>query len=256
MVITPHTWAPLAGLLTLFCLPLPARADEVYRIGAEDDWYPYTAYRDGQIQGMSVDIVRAAFGASSTRIELLPYPYSRCMELTRVGKLAACFNTSPDARIAAEFRLPQQALFRDDILLWARNGQAAAIDDLNQLAGRRVAVTIGYEYGTPFDSLQAVLRVPVRHDLNGFLMLQHERVDYVAAYRGTVQALLQQHPELAGQFSAVATLHRPQLYLSFSRYHPQADTLLQRFDQGMQQIRDNGRYRQILQQWQHPADPD
>ena len=66
-----------------------ARADTP-RIGAEDDWYPYTAWRDEQIVGMSADIVRAAFASSETSIELAAYPYSRCMELARSGALAAC----------------------------------------------------------------------------------------------------------------------------------------------------------------------
>ena len=43
-------------------------------IGAEDDWYPYTALRNGQIQGMSVDIVKAAFAATDTEIVLRSYP--------------------------------------------------------------------------------------------------------------------------------------------------------------------------------------
>ena len=45
------------------------------RIGAEDDWYPYTALRNDRIEGMSADIVRAAFSASDTSVELTPYPY-------------------------------------------------------------------------------------------------------------------------------------------------------------------------------------
>ncbi len=250
--------APLWRLFILLCLCLPplVRADEVLRIGAEDDWYPFTAYRAGAVTGMSADIVRAAFAASDTRVELQPYPYSRCMELTRIGQLAGCFNTSPDARIRTEYRLPQEALFSDDILLWANHDQAALVSDLAQLAGRRVAVTIGYEYGTAFDSLQNIQRVSVRRDYNGFLMLQHDRVDFIAAYRGTARALFQEHPQLAGQFTPVATLHQPKLYLSFSRYHPQAEMLLQHFDQGMRTIKSNGRYQQILQQWQHQQAAD
>ena len=64
-----HGW-PLVALLNS---ALPAHAEPL-RIGAEDDWYPYTALRDGQVQGMSVDIVKAAFAATSPDIELLPYP--------------------------------------------------------------------------------------------------------------------------------------------------------------------------------------
>lgn len=240
----------LAALLVLL-LPLcwaGAALAETLRIGAEDDWYPYTAWRHERIEGMSADIVRAAFAASGTAIELAPYPYSRCMELTRSGSLPACFNTTPDSRIRAQFLLPQEMLFSDDIMLWGRAG-GRAVNDLEDLVGKRVAVTIGYTYGERFDNYPNIQRIPVRRDLNGFLMLQRGRVDYVVAFRGTTQALLADNPELLGQFEPLATVHRPQLYLTFSRRHPQARKLLQRFDAGMRQIRQDGTYQQILTHW-------
>lgn len=243
-------------LCLIMLLPLlyasAAAADEIYRIGAEDDWYPFTALRDGEVQGMSADLVRAAFAASNTRVELVPYPYSRCMELTRTGQLAACFNTSPDGQIAREFRLPQEPLFSDDILLWARHDNAGPVNDLQQLVGHKVAVTIGYEYGAPFDSLRGVTRVRVRRDLNGFRMLAHGRVAYTAAYRGIAAALFAENPELADQFVAVSTLHRPQLFVSFSRHHPHAELLLNRFDSGMRTLHRDGHYQQIIAHWQTP----
>lgn len=222
---------------------------DIARIGAEDDWFPYTALRNGRIEGMSVDIVRAALNAGGARFELAPYPYSRCMELARNGSLAACFNTTPDSSIRAQFLLPEEMLFSDDILLWGRTG-AALVNDLDDIAGRRVAVTIGYTYGDYFDNYPDILRVPVRRDLNGFLMLQRNRVDYVIAFRGTTEALLREHPELAEQFSPLATVHRPQLYLTFSRQHPQAEALMHQFDAGMRQIRRDGTYQRILEHWQ------
>src|SRR3989338_1395126 len=220
--------------LFLHCWPLlllfgtaPLAHAEPLRIGAEDDWYPYTALRDGQVQGMSVDIVKAAFAATSTDIELLPYPYARCMQLALKGELVACFNTAPNAQIAVDYLLPKTALFHDDILLWARSAQTTPLSGLEQLAGKRVAVTIGYEYGERFDHNQQLVRVPVRQDRNGFLMLQRQRVDYVVAYRGIATHLFRQHPELADQFSPVATVHQPQLHLSFSPHSAQPAPPLQ-----------------------------
>ncbi|MGP0172868.1 substrate-binding periplasmic protein [Pseudomonas sp. NCHU5208] len=240
----------VAGLALALGLPFAhtAVADSL-RIGAEDDWYPYTAWRNDRIEGMSADIVRAAFAATDTALELTPYPYSRCMELARNGFLVACFNTTPDTYIRDHFLLPEHMLFSDDIQLWGPAG-SALIDDLEALKGKRVAVTIGYTYGEYFDSYPGIRRIPVRRDLNGFLMLQHRRVDYVIAFRGTTEALLREHPELAGQFVPLARVYRPELYLSFSRHHPQAPELLRRFDEGMLQIRRDGTYQRILETWQ------
>ncbi|MCU9946432.1 substrate-binding periplasmic protein [Pseudomonas sp. PDM13] len=255
-----RTVPPLRRLLFALALLLPAASlAETLQIGAEDDWYPFTAFRDGAVRGMSVEIVQAAFAAADTPVELVPYPYSRCMQLALQGKLAGCFNTAPDARIAEAYRLPRHPLFRDDILLWSRVDKAAPVDDLQRLEGARVAVTIGYEYGAPFEALRGLERVPVRKDINGFLMLQHGRVDYVVAYRATTAELLREYPELVGAFQAVGTVHRPELFLSFSRRAPGAEQLLQRFDQGMQRIQEDGRYQAILDRWQYgepiyPAD--
>jgi polar amino acid transport system substrate-binding protein len=233
----------------LIALGAPASAAGLL-IGVEDDWFPYSAVKDGAIQGMSVDIVTAAFAATHTEIELRAYPYARCMHMALNGELLACFNTAPDARIANDYLLPKAPLFSDDILLWARTAQASPVTDLAQLSGRKVAVTIGYEYGTRFDSNQQLVRVPVRKDLYGFLMLRKKRVDYSVAYRGTAEQLFRERPELAGEFTAVANLDRPQLFLSFSRQNPAAPALMERFEQGMQLIHSNGRYQQIIQQWQ------
>lgn len=238
-----------ARLALALCLPSFLATAETLRIGAEDDWYPYTALRNERIEGMSADIVRAAFAATHTSFELAPYPYSRCMELTRNGSLVACFNTTPDTYIREHFLLPEEMLFSDDVQLWGLAG-SSLIGDLEEIIGKRVAVTTGYTYGDYFDSYPGIRRIPVRRDINAFLMLQRQRVDYVIAFRGTTEALLREQPELAGQFVPLARVHRPQLYLSFSRHHPQAPELLRRFDAGMRQIKQDGTYQRILEAWQ------
>ncbi|WP_256574146.1 ABC transporter substrate-binding protein [Pseudomonas sp. M30-35] len=239
----------LATLCLLLSLGPNSVQAETFRIGAEDDWFPYTALRNGKIQGMSVDIVRAAFAASNTDIELVPYPYSRCMDTALRGEIMACFNTLPNKQIASEYLLPNYPLFNDDILLWANSKTARPVLSLAELSWQSVAVTIGYEYGAQFDQMAGIQRVPVRRDLNGFMMLQRGRVDYTAAYRGTVRALIAERPEFKDAFTPVATLIHAQLFLSFTRKDPRAPELISRFDKGMQIIHTNGTYQQILDHW-------
>ena len=46
----------------------PAGAGERVVLVAEDDWYPYSAKRNGQSEGLSVDIVRAAFASAGVTV--------------------------------------------------------------------------------------------------------------------------------------------------------------------------------------------
>src|SRR5690606_42020620 len=57
------------ALLALLLGALGTAQADVPRIGVEDDWYPYSAVRQGEIRGLSVDIVRAAFAAAGVRSE-------------------------------------------------------------------------------------------------------------------------------------------------------------------------------------------
>ncbi|WP_228292653.1 substrate-binding periplasmic protein, partial [Pseudomonas aeruginosa] len=182
-----RSWFHFLPICLLLALSGPAAAvpTEPLVLGAEDDWYPYTAYKDGRIQGMSADIVRAAFRAADTPVQLNPYPYSRCMKLALKGLIAGCFNTSPNPHILADYRLPRHPLFRAEIQLWARRDEARPVNAEQALSGRKVAVTLGYEYGDGFDRRHDLVRIPVRKDYYGFLMLQRGRVDYALAYRNT-----------------------------------------------------------------------
>ena len=202
---------------------------------------------------MAVDIVRAAFAASDTRVELATYPYSRCMHLTQNGVLAGCFNTTPTPETRRRYRLSTEPLFTDDILIWSLREQARPLSGLDDLQGKRVAVTLGYEYGPTFDGYSGLTRVAVRQDVFGFRMLERGRVDHVIAFRGTSAQLFRDQPELANLFTPVYLAHRAELHLSFSRRHPQAEPLLTRFDEGMREIRRNGRYDEIIGLWRHPA---
>lgn len=240
-------------LVLSLLLATSLQATEVPQIGAEDDWYPYSGLREGRISGMAVDIVRAAFEATGTQIELLPYPYSRCMYQTQKGEIAGCFNTTPTPETRRIYRLSTEPMFTDDIMIWSRREQATPLSRLGDLQDKKVAVTIGYEYGPAFDGYSGLVRVAVRQDLFGFRMLERGRVDHVIAFRGTSEQLFRDQPELANLFTPVYLAHRAELHLSFSRSHPQAEQLLSKFDEGMRKIRRNGRYDEIIQLWHQPA---
>ena len=71
-------------------------AGERIRIGAEDDWSPYSSVAQGRPVGFAVDLVRAAWAASGVDVELVPLPYARCMKEVDRGLLAGCFDTLHD----------------------------------------------------------------------------------------------------------------------------------------------------------------
>ncbi len=223
-------------------------------IGAENDWYPYSGEREGRAQGMTVDIVTAAYAVVGIEVQFDLLPYARCMAQTRSGVVLACFNTTRTALIENDYLWPAKPMFNERFLIYARTDDAhsGAPLKVKDLEGEKVAVTRGYEYGSEFDANPRVQRVVTSHDENNFELLLRGRARYTLAPDANTRLLLQRRPEMAGRFKVVGALSYFGIYTTFSRTHPDARQALAAFDEGMKLIQANGTFRAIQERWKQP----
>lgn len=246
--------------LLLPALALPAgRAMAQKRtvvIGAEDDWYPYSADVNGRPEGITVELVTAAYRAVGVEVSFELVPYVRCMAQTKRGRLLACFNTTRTVQIENDYAWPARPMFEERFLIWARTdmpppkGGSVQVRDLE---GQQVAVTRGYEYGSEFDGNPRIGRVVTSHDENNFRLLLKGRATYTLAPDINARLLFKRQPELAGKFKVVGQLNAYGLYTAFSRRHPQSAEMLAAFDEGMKIIQGNGVARAIHERWRQRA---
>lgn len=220
-------------------------------VGAENDWYPYSAEREGRAQGMTVDLVTAAFQAAGVEVRFEVLPYARCMAQTRNGTLMACFNTTRTDLIENDYLWPAKPMFQERFLIWARADDVQGGPPLqaHDLEGQAVAVTRGYEYGSEFDADPRVQRVVTPHDENNFRLLLRGRARYTLAPELNAKLLMQREPDLAGKFKVVGALSYFGIYTTFSRRHPDARQALAAFDEGMRIIQANGQAKAIQERW-------
>ncbi|WP_161631575.1 substrate-binding periplasmic protein [Rhodoferax saidenbachensis] len=234
----------------LLCLVVSqALAAEPIRIGAEDDWRPYSYVEDGKPAGFAVDLARAAWKAAGVDVELVPLPYARCMKLVDNGVLAGCFNTLRDARTEDRYRWHKKPLFKARIAIYGRASQPETRVELADLVGSRIGVTNGYDYGEAFDNDTRMLRDVAPSDLYSVRKLVAGRVDYVLVFDRVAQQIARNHPELAPGFKQRGVLVEPNLYISFAPSKPGIDTLIARFDAGLEKVRRTGEYARIEARW-------
>jgi polar amino acid transport system substrate-binding protein len=239
----------------LFALSLAApawgqQAPQPVRIGAEDDWYPFSAARQGKPAGMVPEIVQAAYAAVGVPVQLVPLPYARCMRLAATSHLLGCFDTLRSPLVENKYRWAKQPLMRARISIYAPAGASVAKEvRVADLRGKLVAVTNGYEYGEAFDGDAAMRRDVAASDLFALQKLALGRVDYALVYDRIVDALLAEHAELRGRVKAVGTLIEPDIYLSFAPAYPQVGQYIAQFDEGLSRIKLNGEYARIVSRW-------
>jgi polar amino acid transport system substrate-binding protein len=225
-------------------------AEETFQIVAENDWYPYSALRDGKPQGMAVDLVRAAYQAAGAEVEFVSQPYARCLEEVEAGWQLGCFNTTLEPATVARFRFHQAPLFSANIVIIAPVDSPAHDLDPGDLKNQRVAVTNGYTYGEPFQSDASVDKSVVKNDLSILRVVAMKRVPYGVIYDKVMAHLLAEHSaELAGKVKVVGLLFQPDLYISFSKKRPEATAAMAALDRGLEIIRKNGTYHDIEQLW-------
>ena len=243
-----------ALLIPLLAMPATAGMAQSRKvvIGAEDDWYPYSAALGGRPEGITVELVTAAFQAVGVEVQFEPLPYVRCMAQTKAGHLLACFNTTRTAQIEADYAWPAKPMFEERFLIWAlADAPSPRVGGLRlaDLEGQPVAVTRGYEYGSEFDGNPRIVRMVTSHDENNFRLLLRGRAAYTLAPDINARLLFKRRPELAGRFKVVGQLNAYGLYTAFSRRHPQSAEMLAAFDEGMRTIHGNGTARAIFDRW-------
>ncbi|MBI2381697.1 MAG: transporter substrate-binding domain-containing protein [Gammaproteobacteria bacterium] len=237
----------LAAILVL-ALPRGAWAETVV-IGAEDDWYPYSGLVDKKVQGITIDLVRAAFEAAGVDMRYEIMPYARCMALTKAGQLTGCFDTLRHPGIEHDYLWHEQPMFAVQYQIYARTGSDERGLRPKDLEGQNVAVTRSYEYGPEFDTNQKIVRLFSRNDESNFRMLLAGRVRYTVAMEWNTLELIKRRPEFEGQFQIVGAVAESGVYTVFSKYHPQGPKAMKHFNEGMAKLRKSGRYQAILDDW-------
>jgi polar amino acid transport system substrate-binding protein len=226
-------------------------AGERIRIGAEDDWSPYSSAVKGKPVGFAVDVVRAAWAAAGIDVELVPLPYARCMKDVDRGLLAGCFDTLRDPILESKYRWHQKPLFKSRIGIYGLVGDGQSRPDvkLTDLYGKRIGVTHGYEYGEAFDGDKTMLREMAPSDLSSLRKLVAGRVDYALFYDRVADSLAKTYPELGKSFMLQGVLVEPNLFLAFSRTYPDIERIVSQFDQGLAKVRSSGEYARIEARW-------
>lgn len=221
------------------------------RIGAEDDWRPYSYVVDGKPVGFVVDLVRAAWAAAGVEVDLVPLPYARCMKEVDNGTLAGCFDTLRDPRTESRYLWHRKPLFKARIGIYGRSQGAATSGRVEpaDLLGHRIGVTNGYDYGEAFDNDNRMRRDVAPSDLTSLRKLVAGRVDYALVFDRVAQEIARVHPELGQGFVQRGVLVEPLLYLSFTLRQPGLEALVARFDAGLDKIHKSGEYARIEARW-------
>jgi polar amino acid transport system substrate-binding protein len=241
-----------AGLLALV-LATPARAETPATVRiTTGEWPPYTSESE-RFYGVASRLVSEAFAESGIVVEFGFFPWTRAMKLARDGDwdgTSIWFDTEER----------RQAFYYSEPVIMATNsffflkGSAFDWNDFADLAELRVGGTREYSYGKEFDAAEAAGVFETHRSITdeaGLENLLKGRIDVFPGEQSVVYAVIEKtfNPEDADRIT-----HHPRpistqpLYLLLSKGVADSERLLILFNRGLQQLKENGRYDQIVEE--------
>lgn len=220
------------------------------------EWSPYLG-QNLPHHGVASRIVEEAFALQGVQVQWEFYPWASALRSAEQGKSdgAAVWLRSPEREQAFFISTP---VVDSSYFLFHRKDQPFDWQQVSDLQGKRVGGAIDYDYGQAFQQAEKIGQLQVKRLSNeeqGLRMVLAGRLDVFPMDKVVAFDLLHSHFSAAERRQLSfhpLPLRSDSLHLLLSRQVPGNEAMLQRFNQGLQQLRESGKVSQYLLEIQQP----
>ena len=216
------------------------------------EYPPYEYTENGEVKGMAVDIIRAAFKLMNHEASIEVLPWTRCQVLFERGEVDGIFTFFQNEERQAFTLFSKEVVVTQTIALWTmKNTKIEFNGDLTRLQPYNFGITPKTSYGERFDTAikYGLLRTePAASIESNIRKLVNGRIDIWVSNRDGA------HHELKrmGLFGKVRELKQPiqvvPAFVGFSKLRKHA-ALRDAFDQALATLKQTGAYDAILRQY-------
>lgn len=238
-------WRVLALLLGLF-LSAPAWSETI--TAAAD---PYPPFADPSLpkQGISLQIIRAAYATQGYTVEMHFVPWARALDGVKNGE----YDILPNAwwtQKRAAFLLFSKPYLKNEIKFIKRKGDPFEYHGLGSLTGKTVGIVRGYGYGDEFLNATNFNRPEVVEVLQNIKKLVLGRIDLTLEDEVVARWIIKHNaPALLQQIEFTQNaLSTQQLHVTSGLKNPRHKAIIEAFNKGLVTIKANGTFDKILRE--------
>ncbi|WP_203564048.1 ABC transporter substrate-binding protein [Deefgea sp. CFH1-16] len=217
---------------------------------ANGEWPPLLGANLPQY-GYASQIVSRAFALENIHVKYRFYPWKRALDEARRGNVQGSLLWIDNAERRQDF-LYSQPVYRSKVVLFFNRDRPIDWSQLDDLKGHRLGVTHGYYYGKALtqliqsQQLQSDIGI---NDAQNFAKLLAKRIDAFPCEEAVGMHLIRHNlgSKALEQINiSTQIIHEEPMYLLISRKTPNAELLLQRFNQGLAKMHASGELNAIL----------
>lgn len=242
----------LAVLLCLLTLATSAVASDSRITFATLNWAPYAA-ESLPSHGFTSAILTEACKRAGYTAEFHFMPWTRAMEEVRIGEYDALYNAYCSAERAKTYAM-SVPYYQTKLMLATTIDKDITYDGTTEsLHPYRIGVVRGYVNTEAIDSDTQLKKDEAENDLMNLKKLLNGRVDIIAIDEFQALYLLKHNPTIQKSNQQLRflkpVLEKKPIHVMFSRNTPNWEEKLRRFNQGLEQIIDDGTLNRLMIQY-------
>lgn len=235
-------------LASLLLLSFPASATQTL-VAASDLWPPFID-PNNPTDGLSMEIVRAAYKTQDYDIKLIYVPWARAEDETYHGVYDLLPNVwHTEARAKTLFY--STAYLANTVKFIKVKGDPFEYDGLHSLKGKVVGTLRGYNYGDAFLNDSGFVREEVEFFITNIKKLMAKRIDVTLEDEIVCKvAIAQNDPAMLDKVEFCKNpLSVNQLHVASGLKNPRHKEIVAAFNKGLAVIKVNGTYDAILKKY-------
>jgi len=213
---------------------------------ASDIWPPFTNKEPHR--SFALDLVNEALGRTGITANTEILEFEDVMEEIRSKKFdgSAALWHSKDREEVLLYSVPY---LQNQLIIIGRKGADVSMTSFAELNGKRVGVVGNYAYGSDVDDASNVILVPGDNDQQNLERLLTNVIDYMLVDALLMQYLMTHQKDEVIKYLQVGTkqLFKRSLHFAIRKDLPGAESIIERFNQGVIKMVTDGSYNRILQ---------
>jgi polar amino acid transport system substrate-binding protein len=218
-------------------------------IAAADPWPPFADDKN-PTDGVSLEIIRAAFETQDYEVTMMFVPWARALNGVRVGDYDL-LPTTWKSNERMEYLHFSDPYLQNSIKFIKRVEDPFEYKDLSSLAGKTIGTIRGYSYSEDFVTATHFTKEEVNDFFTNIQKMLRDRIDLTVEDEIVAFSIIKE--KNADFLSEITFLNPPltveNLYITVGLAHPRHEEIINAFNKGLKIIKENGVYAEILSQY-------
>ncbi|WP_052417304.1 substrate-binding periplasmic protein [Cellvibrio mixtus] len=220
------------------------------RLGAEDSWPPYS---DEHGQGISTELIKAAFAKSGLYPTFQVLPYARVLHDLASGKIDGGYNVTLQSTTKDKYLFGKVPLLTVESYWFFLPDAFPDIKRIEDIPAKfRVGFIRDYEYGDIYEQHRdRFTEIPLTQQSQIIRMLRQGRIDAAVMFDREAEFALKKMGLENNTLDKRFINHRGDVYVAFSHKSPRARLLAGQLDEGLIALKNSGEYEALINKSSH-----